>query len=43
MAIENAEVESAWPPAFFDCFGAWQGDQLERPTQGDYEQREGFD
>ena len=30
----------AWPEGFFDdVVGGWQGDALERPPQGEYEQR----
>jgi len=27
----------------FDCFGAWQGDELQRPEQGEFEQRISFE
>ena len=37
------EVENQWPEGYFELFGSWQGDPLERPPQGDYEQREGFE
>ncbi len=37
------EVENQWPEGFFELFGSWQGDALERSSQGEYEQREGFD
>jgi hypothetical protein len=37
------EVESQWPDNYFNCFGAWQGEALERPEQGDVEKRADFD
>jgi len=37
------DVEEQWPKDYFDCFGGWQGDPLERPKQGEYEQRTSFD
>ena len=37
------DVESQWPDDYFQCFGAWQGDELERPAQGDYEKRLALD
>ena len=37
------EVQPQWPEGYFDCFGGWQGDQLERPDQPDFEKRLGFD
>ena len=37
------EVENQWPEGYFELFGSWQGDPLERPPQGDYERREGFE
>ncbi len=33
------EVESPWPPDYFDVFGAWQGDPLERVPEGNFEIR----
>ncbi len=36
------EVEHQWPEGYFELFGAWQGEPLKRPAQGDYEQRSDF-
>lgn len=36
------ELEDRWPDGYFDLFGGWQGEPLERPPQGDHEQRAGF-
>lgn len=42
LLIER-EVENQWPENYFDLFGNWQGELLERPDQGDFEQRSSFD
>ena len=35
------ELSEEWPPRFFEeVVGGWQGEPLERPTQGTSEQRE---
>jgi hypothetical protein len=36
-------VENQWPGGYFELFGKWKGEPLERPAQGAYEQREDFD
>ena len=36
--IKN-EIDSGWPENYFELFGSWEGDPLERPAQGEYEQR----
>ena len=36
-------VENQWPRDYFELFGEWKGEPLERPAQGDYEQRIDFD
>lgn len=41
--LVQREVENQWPEGYFELFGTWQGKSLERPSQGDYEKREGFD
>ncbi|MCB1875789.1 MAG: hypothetical protein KDH88_07440 [Chromatiales bacterium] len=41
--LVKREVEQQWPDDYFLCFGGWQGERLERPPQGDFEQRESFD
>ncbi|MCF7971386.1 MAG: hypothetical protein K9L22_09525 [Methylococcaceae bacterium] len=40
--LVKKEVENQWPDDYFQLFGTWQGEPLERSEQGDYEQREGF-
>ncbi|MEA3332459.1 MAG: hypothetical protein U9Q58_02555 [Pseudomonadota bacterium] len=37
--IKN-EIAGQWPEGYFDLFGSWEGDPLERPEQGLYEKRE---
>jgi len=35
------ELSEEWPPGFFEeVVGGWQGEALERPPQGAYENRE---
>ena len=34
------EIATQWPEGYFDLFGTWEGDPLERPEQGLYEKRE---
>jgi len=34
------EIASQWPDNYFSLFGSWEGDPLERPAQGCYEQRQ---
>ena len=41
--LVKREVEQQWPENYFDCFGSWQGDRLERPEQGNFEKRVGFE
>lgn len=41
--LVKKEVENQWPEDYFQLFGTWQGSELERPAQGEYEPREGFD
>ncbi|MEC9341390.1 MAG: hypothetical protein VX663_07905 [Pseudomonadota bacterium] len=36
------DLEQEWPEGYFDLFGGWQGEPLERSPQGDYESRAGF-
>ena len=38
MMVKN-EICSEWPEGYFDLFGSWEGDSLERPEQGEFEQR----
>jgi hypothetical protein len=39
MLIKN-EIGSTWPDNYFELFGSWEGVPLERPEQGEYEQRQ---
>ncbi len=41
--LVEKEVEAQWPEGYFELFGSWNGDPLERPSQGEYEQRSSFD
>lgn len=41
--LVEKEVEAQWPEGYFDLFGSWQGDPLERPEQGEYEPRASID
>ena len=40
--LVKRDIENQWPEGYFELFGGWQGDQLERPTEIEYEQRESF-
>ena len=38
--LVKREMAPHWPEGFFDkVVGGWQGEDLKRPPQGDYEQR----
>jgi len=37
------DLENQWPEGYFELFGGWQGEPLERQEQGEHEQRAGFD
>jgi hypothetical protein len=41
--LVEKEVGAQWPEGYFELFGSWSGDPLERPSQGEYEQRVSFD
>jgi hypothetical protein len=41
--LVEKEVEAQWPEGYFELFGSWNGDPLERPSPGEYEQRVSFD
>lgn len=34
------DIGTQWPEGYFDLFGSWEGEALQRPEQGDYELRE---
>lgn len=38
LLVKN-EIGQEWPENYFDLFGSWEGDPLERPKQGVYENR----
>lgn len=40
--LVQREVQNQWPEGYFELFGTWQGEPLERLSQGDYEKREDF-
>ncbi len=40
--LVKREVSVEWPEGYFDLFGSWNGEALERPDQGDYEKRVDF-
>jgi len=37
--LVKKEISSEWPEHYFDLFGSWEGNALERPEQGEPEQR----
>lgn len=37
--LVKQEVGNQWPEGYFDLFGTWEGEALERPPQGGYEKR----
>lgn len=39
QSVQN-DADQQWPEGYFDLFGSWEGEILQRPTQGDFEQRE---
>ncbi len=40
-ALVRKDISSGWPSGYFEqVFGGWEGEPLQRPEQGDYEQRE---
>ena len=41
--LVEKEVEAQWPEGYFELFGRWSGDPLERPAQGEYEKRVSLD
>jgi len=40
--LAKREVENQWPDGYFDLFGKWQGEALERPEGLSFEKRESF-
>jgi len=41
--LAKREVASEWPENYFNNFGQWQGEPLQRPDQNAMEQRERLD
>ena len=41
--LVKREVADQWPENYFDNFGQWEGEPLQRPIQEAYEQRETLD
>ncbi len=37
------EITEEWPDNYFDLFGSWEGEPLERPSQGVFENRLNLD
>ncbi len=35
--LVKKEVANDWPDDYFELFGSWEGDALQRPEQGDVE------
>ena len=36
------DINTEWPDDFFDLYGSWEGNTLQRDAQGNYESREAF-
>lgn len=42
--VERDVANDGWPEGYFEkVLGGWQGEPLERPDQGEFEQRDAFD
>lgn len=41
--LVKREVANEWPEKYFEIFGQWEGDSLQRPAQNAMEQRETLD
>ena len=41
--LVRKEIDTPWPDDFFTLFGAWQGQPLVRPEQGEFEARNRLD
>jgi hypothetical protein len=39
VLYEAASQTEGWPDGYFDLFGSWQGEPLERAPQGEAEER----
>jgi len=38
--LARKDTENQWPEDYFELFGSWEGDALQRPEQLNCEQRE---
>lgn len=41
--LVKKDLENQWPEGYFEVFGGWMGEPLERPEQGEFEDRTEFD
>jgi len=41
--LAKREVTNEWPEDYFEKLGKWEGEALQRPSQGTVEQREALD
>lgn len=39
LVKRDAAQANGWPEGYFDLFGSWQGEPLERAPQGEFEER----
>lgn len=39
LVKRDTSLANVWPEGYFDLFGKWEGEPLERPPQGEYEKR----
>ena len=39
LVKRETSLQSQWPEGYFELFGQWQGERLERPPQGIVEDR----
>lgn len=39
LVKRDATSAAGWPEGYFDLFGKWEGAPLERPPQGEFEER----
>ncbi len=39
LVKRDTQANNGWPEGYFDLFGKWEGEPLERQPQGEYEKR----
>ena len=39
LVRRDAQANRGWPEGYFDLFGKWEGEPLERAPQGEFEKR----